>query len=191
MTMLGRRKEIGRSDVAGKGKITRRSIVFGGGAVVGLVAGNAWAPDLSDPAGLTVAPPPAGGLVLDDASGLQATPVHAHVRPRASGGDLVAAFRAELAAARRDGRPVSLGAARHSMGGQAIPRDGTAITVDDARIEIDTAAGTYRVNGGARWAQVIESLDPLGFSPAVMQANQDFGIAATFSVNAHGWPVPC
>src|SRR5689334_2137719 len=30
----------------------------------------------------------------------------------------------------------------------------------------------------------------MGFSPAVMQSNHDFGVAATFSVNAHGWPVP-
>jgi FAD/FMN-containing dehydrogenase len=33
-------------------------------------------------------------------------------------------------------------------------------------------------------------LDPAGFSPAVMQSNNDFGVASTYSVNAHGWPVP-
>ena len=38
---------------------------------------------------------------------------------------------------------------------------------------------------------MIEMLWPLaddaeGFSPAVMQSNNDFGIGATFSVNAHG-----
>ena len=37
---------------------------------------------------------------------------------------------------------------------------------------------------------MIASLDALGFSPAVMQSNNDFGVASTFSVNAHGWPVP-
>jgi FAD/FMN-containing dehydrogenase len=37
---------------------------------------------------------------------------------------------------------------------------------------------------------VITALDPIGFSPTVMQSNNDFGVAATFSVNAHGWPVP-
>jgi len=190
VTMLERNGATGRSDVARIGQITRRGMLFGSGAVIGLVAGNAWAPGLSDPAGLTITPPWEGGLLLDDASGMQAAPVRAHVRPRASGDDLVAAFRAELAIARRDGRPVSVGAARHSMGGQAIPKDGTAITVDDARIEIDTAAMAYRVNGGARWSGVIAALDPLGFSPAVMQSNHDFGVAATFSVNAHGWPVP-
>jgi len=37
---------------------------------------------------------------------------------------------------------------------------------------------------------VIAKLDAAGFSPAVMQSNNDFGVASTFSVNAHGWPVP-
>uniref|UniRef100_UPI00286A5815 FAD-binding oxidoreductase n=1 Tax=Tabrizicola sp. TaxID=2005166 RepID=UPI00286A5815 len=32
--------------------------------------------------------------------------------------------------------------------------------------------------------------DPLGLSPKVMQSNSDFGVASTFSVNAHGWPCP-
>lgn len=131
-----------------------------------------------------------GALILNDASELSATPIHTHVRPKAHGDALVEAFRAELASARADGHPVNVGAARHSMGGQAIPRNGRAITVDDAWIEPDTAAQTYRVNGGARWSDVIAALDPLGFGPAVMQSNHDFGVAATFSVNAHGWPVP-
>jgi FAD/FMN-containing dehydrogenase len=33
-------------------------------------------------------------------------------------------------------------------------------------------------------------LDAAHASPAVMQSNSDFAVAATFSVNAHGWPVP-
>lgn len=27
----------------------------------------------------------------------------------------------------------------------------------------------------------------MGLSPKVMQSNHDFGVAATFSVNVHGW----
>jgi FAD/FMN-containing dehydrogenase len=81
------------------------------------------------------------------------------------------------------------------MGGQALVRDGVAMTFDvkpgaESWIEVDRAARTYRVAAGARWRQVIAALDPLGFSPAVMQSNHDFGVAATLSVNAHGWPVP-
>lgn len=157
----------------------------------GYLAGRAWAPGLSQTEGVTPIVKDTGGdLVLNDASELSATPIRAHVQPASHGDDLVEAFRAELSAARADGYPVNVGAARHSMGAQAIPRNGTAITVNNARIETDTAARTYRVNGGARWSDVIAALDPLGFGPAVMQSNHDFGVAATFSVNAHGWPVP-
>ena len=139
---------------------------------------------------------PVKALVLDDASRLNATPVARHWRPaRITGDAWLDALRAELKAAAAEGRPVALGAARHSMGGQALMRDGVAMTLDVAPgaepwIEADRSAQTYRVAAGARWRQVIGALDPVGFSPVVMQSNHDFGVAATFSVNAHGWPVP-
>ena len=81
------------------------------------------------------------------------------------------------------------------MGGQALVRDGVAMTLDvtpgaEPWIELDRSAQTYHVAPGARWRQVIAALDPVGFSPVVMQSNHDFGVAATFSVNAHGWPAP-
>ena len=57
-------------------------------------------------------------------------------------------------------------------------------------LEADTARKVYRVAAGTRWSTVIAKLDAIGFSPAVMQSNNDFGVASTFSVNAHGWPVP-
>lgn len=175
------------------GKLSRRGLLLGAGAAAGYVAGRAWSPGLSQTEGVARIGPAAlstDPLVLNDASLLSPTPIASHVRPGGSGDVLVDAFRTELSAAQRAGRPVNVGAARHSMGGQAIPRNGTAITVDNAAIELDTGNRTYRVNGGARWADVIAALDPAGFSPAVMQSNNDFGVAATFSVNAHGWPVP-
>jgi FAD/FMN-containing dehydrogenase len=135
-------------------------------------------------------------LVLDDASRLNAVAVARHWRPsRVTGDAWIEALRAELKAAAAEARPVCVGAARHSMGGQALVRDGTAMTLDvtpaaDAWIVPDRKAKTYRVAAGARWRQVIGALDPLGFSPAVMQSNHDFGVAGTLSVNAHGWPVP-
>jgi FAD/FMN-containing dehydrogenase len=130
-------------------------------------------------------------IVMNDASRLSPTPVFGHwvVKPN-SEEKLVAALRRELKAAASKKRPVAVGAARHSMGGQSLPRNGLAITFDIARCEPDAAARTFRVHGGTRWHQVIEALDRRGESPAVMQSNSDFGVAATFSVNAHGWPVP-
>lgn len=143
-----------------------------------------------------VAQSPAKPRVLDDASRLNAAPVARHWRPaRISGDAWLDALRAELKAAAAEGRPVVVGAARHSMGGQALMRDGVAMTLDvtpgaEPWIELDRGARTFHVAAGARWRQVIGALDAVGFSPAVMQSNHDFGVAATFSVNAHGWPVP-
>jgi len=145
------------------------------------------------PARARSAPKP---LVLDDASRLNAVPVVRHWRPtQVTGSAWLDALRGELKAAATAGRPVAVGAARHSMGGQALARDGVAMTLDvkpvaPSWIQLDRDTRTFRVAGGARWRQVIEVLDPAGFSPAVMQSNHDFGVAATLSVNAHGWPVP-
>lgn len=130
-------------------------------------------------------------LVLNDASRLNPTPVIKHWRASADPKDaFIESLRAELKEAASARRPVAVGAARHSMGGQSLPRDGVAITFGGSSLEIDTSAGTYRADAGARWVDVIRALDPIGFSPAVMQSNNDFGVAATFCVNAHGWPVP-
>jgi FAD/FMN-containing dehydrogenase len=134
---------------------------------------------------------PAERTILNDASRLSPTPVASHVTiSKAPWNDLVERIRAELKEATAAKRPVAASVARHSMGGQSLQRDGTAITLDGGPLEMDTAAKTYRTSAGKRWSDVIRALDPKGFSPAVMQSNSDFGIGSTFSVNAHGWPVP-
>lgn len=171
--------------------LTRRSLLLAAGAAGGWMASDLFRARLPVPDGAASLVPRTGAGFLNDASGLSATPIHRHVTLDQDPGDaLIAAVRAEMKAAADDGRAFNIGAARHSMGGQAIPRDGVAMTFDNGFIEADTAAMTYRAHAGARWSQVIAALDPLGFSPKVMQSNNDFGTAATFSVNAHGWPVP-
>ncbi len=173
------------------GHLTRRAAIFGAGAVAG-VAGSRWMQSSNPVLDGTRSTIPTGAEgTLNDASGLSQTPIHKHITLGQDPGEaLVAALRAELKAAKAEGRPVNIGAARHSMGGQAIPRDGHAITYDNGLVEPDSAAMTYRCHAGARWSQVIATLDPLGYGPKVMQSNNDFGVAATFCVNAHGWPVP-
>ncbi|WP_407158359.1 FAD-dependent oxidoreductase [Bradyrhizobium sp. STM 3557] len=129
--------------------------------------------------------------ILNDASRLSPTPVMSHVTiTKPTTDDLIARIRAELKEATAEKRPVAASVARHSMGGQSLPRDGTAITLDGGEIELDTAGKTYRTAAGNRWSTIIATLDPKGFSPAVMQSNADFGVGSTFCVNAHGWPVP-
>jgi FAD/FMN-containing dehydrogenase len=130
------------------------------------------------------------GLVLDDASQLSPTPVASHLsiteRPTAA----VDRLRAAIAEARSAGRSFIASTARHSMGGQSLAKNGTVATLDQDWLEADAQRRTYRVAAGTRWSVVIARLDAIGFSPAVMQSNNDFGVASTFSVNAHGWPVP-
>lgn len=158
--------------------ITRRQLVQGGA----LVALNAALPRtaLAEPR-----------IILNDASQLSPTPVFRHwVSRNGEREKVIERLRQELKSAAAEGRPVAVSAARHSMGGQSLPRNGTAITLDSRRVEPNTKEKTYLVDSGARWQRVIAALDPIGFSPAVMQSNNDFGIGATFSVNAHGWPVP-
>ena len=168
--------------------MTRRALLLGTGAAAGYAAAWALTPDRPTLAG-TAQLPNAGPASLDDASGLMATRVEAHqvydgLPPRA----LRDAYTLELG--RAGDRPVMVSAARHTMGGHALPPGGRAITVSGGAIEVDTGARLFRAPGGARWAGVIGQLDPLGFGPAVMQSNHDFGVAATFSVDAHGWAAP-
>lgn len=171
--------------------LTRRAALFGAGAAAG-IAGGRWigaaTPSLD---GVAILSPKGGENTLNDASQLSETPIFKHIlveEPLADG--MVAALRAELKEAAATGRPVNIGAARHTMGGQAIPRDGHAITLATGVISFEPGAETYSVLGGARWTRVIEALDPFGLSPKVMQSNADFAVASTFSVNAHGWPMP-
>jgi len=170
--------------------LTRRALLLGGGAVIGGWAANRYTARLPVLDGTSRSDPAAADGTLNDASGLSETPIHRHVILREDPDKrLVELLRAEIRDAAAAGRPVNIGAARHSMGGQAIPRGGHAVTFDNGWIEVDANDATMRVHAGARWAQVIPALDPMGFGPKVMQSNNDFGVAATFCVNAHGWPV--
>ncbi|MFZ5962044.1 FAD-binding oxidoreductase [Thalassococcus sp. BH17M4-6] len=169
---------------------TRRAALFGTGAVIGGWLTQRYTASNPSLAGTQSLKPPAAENTLNDASGLSETPIFRHTTlTQDPGAALTDAIRAEMTEARAAGRPVNLSAARHSMGGQAIPRDGHALTLDNGFVELDSANQTMRVNAGARWSQVIAALDPQGFGPKVMQSNHDFGVAATFCVNAHGWPV--
>lgn len=171
-------------------RLTRRAALLGGGAAMGAVATGLSVARLPKASGALPAAQTAPVPFLNDASGLSPTPVHKHITlTQDPGSAIVDALRSEFRTARAEGRPVNIGAARHSMGGQAIPRSGHAVTFDNALVQADIANGTARVHAGARWSQVIAALDPMGWGPKVMQSNHDFGVAATFCVNAHGWPV--
>ncbi len=170
---------------------SRRALLLGAGAAIGGYAGAKLSGDVPPVDGTRLTQPSGATNTLNDASLLSETPVFRHtIMAEAPGDVLIERLRGEIREARAEGRPFNIGAARHSMGGHAIPPGGHAVTFDNGLVEPDTAAGTYRVHAGARWSEVIAALDPIGFGPKVMQSNNDFGVASTFCVNAHGWPVP-
>ena len=167
---------------------TRRAALLGAGAAIGACGARALGPQNPSLTGTGVIVPQVGDSILNDASLLSETPIFKHIVIKEPLGEgFIAALRAELAAAKAENRAVNVGAARHSMGGQAIPRDGHAITYDSPFVSVETGADSYKVQAGTRWRQVISALDPLGLAPKVMQSNNDFAVASTFSVNAHGW----
>ncbi len=171
---------------------TRRALLVGAGAAAGgLTAHYGMRETIGVGQTLPVAVSEGGGALLDDASQLSPTRVARHLILTDDRRDvLVDAVRRQLAEAKAAARPVVASAARHSMGAQSLHAGGTALTLDKGWLEPDQAAGTCRVSAGMRWSEVIARLDAIGFSPKVMQSNHDFGVASTFSVNAHGWPVP-
>jgi FAD/FMN-containing dehydrogenase len=172
------------------GKLTRRGLLLGAGAGMGAL-GTRYLYETPIQAGLPFPAPGAHDTaILNDAGELSPTVVAKHVIMSGNPDEaLLAALRAELTEAKSLGRPIAPHAARHSMGGQSLAKDGLALTLNQEWIEPNAAAKTYRVAAGARWSTVIRELNTIGFSPAVMQSNNDFGVASTYSVNAHGWPV--
>lgn len=188
------RKQMSERKGPRSGGIKRRALLLGGVGLAGAIGGRLLPFPTNHPGPEFPAPSDGvqgAGAVLNDASELSPTPVLKHITlvnpPEMATLD---AIRQELKEARSAGRPFVASAARHSMGGQSLARDGTVLTLDQEWLEADTKAKTYRVGAGTRWSTVIARLDTIGFSPAVMQSNRDFGVASTFSVNAHGWPVP-
>ena len=171
-------------------RLSRRALLLGGAAGLGALAGRQCLLPTNHPGPPFPTPPAGDGYVLDDASQLCPTRLASHHIVRDDPAEAIDTIRAALTEARAAGRPFIASAARHSMGGQSLARDGTVVTLQQQWLEADSERNTYRVAAGTRWSTVIARLDAEGFSPAVMQSNNDFGVASTFSVNAHGWPVP-
>lgn len=129
-------------------------------------------------------------LTLNDASGLSPTRVRRHWQPSSREAAFHDLLRQELKAAAAAGRPVCVGGARHSMGGQSLAAGGSSITLDQGWIRPNTAAGSYRAGAGTRWREVVPALDRIGLAPKVTQANNDFTLGGAYSVNVHGWAAP-
>ncbi|MFP6906390.1 MAG: FAD-binding oxidoreductase [Verrucomicrobiota bacterium] len=125
---------------------------------------------------------------IDDASRLNAVNVAERVVLGAELDALIPVLRLHLARARQENRSVSIGGARHSMGGQSIASDG--ILIDMAKVawmELNEDKTMLRVGAGARWSAAIAYLNKYDCSVAVMQSNNSFSVGGSISVNCHGW----
>lgn len=170
-------------------KMTRRAVLLGTGAVLGAYGMRAYYDD-PIPVGRTLGTPDAP-MVLNDASELSATPVAKHsVISERIALDQVTQLRAEMQEAKTAQRSLLASGTRHSMGAHSIARAGTTLSMAQTWVEVDRAKQTYRCGAGTRWADVIAALEPLGFSPAVVQSHHDFTVAGSYSVNGHGMAVP-
>jgi FAD/FMN-containing dehydrogenase len=93
-----------------------------------------------------------------------------------------------VAAVRQSPGPISVGGARHSMGGQ-IATDG-ALFIDmrsfDRIIDFSPQRKTITVQAGTRWRQIQERIDSTNLSVKVMQSYANFTVGGSLSVNAHG-----
>lgn len=125
---------------------------------------------------------------FNDASDLNQTPKDHHVAPA----DTIEQLQRAIRLARKSGTSVTVGGARHSMGGQSlpIPSKGIAVELPPTPITISDDGTSYKVGAGTRWKDITRSLDEAGLSVKIMQSNNDFSIGGTLSVNAHGWPAP-
>ncbi len=146
------------------GKWTRRGLLAGAGVAIGAYGANRLHASKVPFASRFPATVGTTGTILNDAGELSPTTVAKHVTLTGNPDDaLLTALRAELAEAKAAGRGLVAHSARHSMGGQSLLANGTAITLDQPFIEPNVAAKTYRVAAGTRWSTVIRELDKIVF----------------------------
>lgn len=128
----------------------------------------------------TLAPP--SGLLLDDASHLNATLV-AEIRSPKTVAEVIKA----VGDAKSTNKKISLSGIRHSMGGQSLGFNTLHLdmTQMDA-VRYNDADQTITVGPGATWEQVQTVLAQHGRAVRVMQDSNIFTVGGSLSVNAHG-----
>jgi FAD/FMN-containing dehydrogenase len=97
-----------------------------------------------------------GGIVNDVHSQLNATRVHAIVKPATAD-----ALREAVGAARAEGRSVCVAGGRHAMGGQQFGEAAVLVDTRDLNrvLSFDDDAGIVTVEGGIQWPELIAHLD--------------------------------
>ena len=119
-------------------------------------------------------------LLIEDVTQLSPTLVESVMTPKTT---------EEIIAAVRNHRgPISIGGARHSMGGQ-IAAPGT-LHIDmrefNRILAFSPQAKTIRVQAGVRWRQILERVATANLSVAIMQSYANFTVGGSISTNVHG-----
>ena len=93
-----------------------------------------------------------------------------------------------VAAVKRHAGPISIGGARHSMGGQTATEGALFIDMRqfDHILDFAPTDKTITVQAGTRWRQIQERIDPANLSVKIMQSYANFTVGGSLSVNAHG-----
>ncbi len=84
--------------------------------------------------------------------------------------------------------PVSIGGARHSMGGQIATENALFLDMrdfDDVLV-LDVEARTIKVQTGITWRKIQETIDRHDLAVKVMQSYANFTVGGSLSVNGHG-----
>lgn len=84
--------------------------------------------------------------------------------------------------------PVSIGGARHSMGGQIATEHALFLDLRDFDriLALDVQGRTIRVETGITWRKIQEEIDRHALAVKVMQSYANFTVGGSLSVNGHG-----
>src|ERR1700730_15354431 len=87
-------------------------------------------------------------------------------------------------AVRQHGGPISVGGARHSMGGQIAAAGGLHIDMRQFNkiLSFSPAEKTITVQAGTRWRPIQERIDPANLSIAIMQTYAHFTVGGSLYV---------
>ncbi len=118
--------------------------------------------------------------VINDISRLNPISVRAVRQPRS--------VREVVAIIQESKGPISIGGARHSMGGQIGSEGTTHLDMRglDQIISFDKTTRQITVQSGITWRKIQEAIDPEDLSIMIMQTYADFTVGGSISVNAHG-----
>jgi len=83
---------------------------------------------------------------------------------------------------------VSIAGQRHSQGGHTFYKDGIVVDMTHYKkiISFDPAAKIIRVQAGATWKDIQDTVNPYGLSVKIMQSQNIFTVGGSISINAHG-----